>query len=144
MLSNRFIPEVEIYSYQNKTTLDGVLFHYHPNINEQCEREEYEIDEVEILKNNPAILNNIQHIFEDISSENLGKFTVQKYATHTYYYRVGGGTEHKDLIRTLDSQQKVYKYYDGLYAMQLHLLLTKYHNIEAPAYERKLNEKLKL
>lgn len=144
MLSNRLIPEVEIYSYQNKTTLDGVLFHYHPNIDEQCEKEEYEIDEVEILKNNPAILNNIQYIFEDISSENLGKFTVQKYATHTYYYRVGGGTEHKNLIRTLDSQQKVYKHYDGLYAMQLHLLLTKYHNIEAPAYERKLNEKLKL
>ena len=143
-LSSLFVPEVEIYHYQNKTTLDGVIFHYHPNINEQCEKEEYEIDQVEMFKNNPAILNNIHYILSELSSVALGKFTVQKYATHTYYYPVGGGTEHKNLIRTLDSQQKIYKYYDGLYAMQLHLLLTKYHNIEAPAYERKLNEKLKL
>lgn len=144
LLSSLFVPEVEIYKYEGKTTLDGILFNYHPNINEKCEKEEYEINQVDFLKDNPAVINAIQHIFTDIPKTNLGKFTIQKYAVRTYYYPVGGGTEHKNLIRTLDSQQKIYKYYDGLYAMQLYLLLTKYHNIEAPAYERKLDEKLRL
>jgi len=144
LLSSLFVPEVEIYKYEGKTTLDGILFNYHPNINEKCDKEEYEISQVDFLKDNPAVVNAIQHIFTDIPKTNLGKFTIQKYAVRTYYYPVGGGTEHKNLIRTLDSQQKIYKYYDGLYAMQLYLLLTKYHNIEAPAYERKLDEKLRL
>lgn len=144
LLSSLFVPEVEIYKYQGKTTLDGVLFNYHPDINATCKKEEYEIDKLDFLKNNPAIMHTIQHIFDDVSEVSTGKLTVQKYATQTYYYCAGGGTEHKNLIRTLDSQQKIYKYYDGLYAMQLFLLLTKYHNIEAPAYESTLDEKLRL
>ena len=48
---------------------------------------------------------------------------------------MSGGLAHKDIIHKLDNQQKIYTHYDGLYPMQLHLLLNKYYNLEMPRYE---------
>jgi len=144
ILSNQFVPEVNIYKYQNETDLDFYLFNYHYGSYDMCEKEEYEIDQIDCLKNNPAILDAINHIFDGISPNAHGRFTVQKYGHDSYYYYNGGGVEHKNLLRMIDSGQKVYTRYDGLYCMQLYLLLTQYRELITPQYERYLNDKLLL
>ena len=135
MLSYQLVPEVAIYSKDNESELNGYIFHYHYGDTDLTGKEEYEIEQVEILKDNPAVLNAIKHIFNDNSNITLGRFTAQKYGTHTYYYYVSGGLAHKDIIHKLDNQQTIYTHYDGLYPMQLHLLLNKYYNLEMPRYE---------
>ena len=136
------MPEVRLYNHNTKTELDAFLFHYHYGAADICEKQEFELNEVEILKDNPAVNQAIHHIFDNITSNGHGRFTAQKYGTDSYYYYDGGGIEHKNLLRTIDSGQKVYSNYDGLYCMQLHLLLTKYKPLQIPEYEAKLHEKL--
>lgn len=138
------VPIVNLYKYNNETTFNGYLFHYRDN-QIPCPQGEFVIDQVEILKDNPAIEQTLNHIFDAETSEIAhGYFTVQKYSERSYYYYVNGGIERKNLLHTLDPNSKVYPYYDGLYCMQLRILLSFYLNETSPAYEDKLNEKLNL
>ena len=142
-LSNELIPEVEIYKDGIKTRLDGYLFHYHAGEFDLCGKEEYEIDDIPVVKNNPAITDAINHIFDDLPQNINGRFTIQKYDTCSYYYWSGGGIKHKDLLKKLDVNQKIYSKYDGLYAMQLRLLLTNYVQADTPEYEELCENKLR-
>lgn len=138
------VPIVNLYKYNNETTFNGYLFHYRDN-QIPCPQGEFIIDQVEILKDNPAVEQALNHIFDAETSEIAhGYFTVQKYSERSYYYYVNGGIERKNLLHTLDPNSKVYPYYDGLYCMQLRILLSFYLNETSPAYEDKLSEKLNL
>ena len=143
ILLSDLVPYVQLYNYGSETTLDGYLFHYHDNW-EPTTKEEYLVNQIEVLKNNPAVNQSLNYIFENLGEDINGYFTVQKYAIRTYYYYVGGGIERKNILHELDSSQKTYPYYDGLYVMQLRLLLSKYINASTPAYKTKVQEKLAL
>lgn len=143
-LSNELIPDVEIYSYQDETNLDGYLFHYHYRADDLCDKEELELNEIAVLKTNPAITMAIEHIFDNLGSDITGRFTAQRYSKQSYYYHVGGGIAHKNILRKIDSGQRIFKYYDGLYCMQLYLLLSRYHALETPQYFKLWNTKLKM
>lgn len=152
-LNPQIVPYVEIYRDKNETVFDNFNFFYHSE-NTPCNKEEYEINELPVLRDNPAITNAIDYVFKDvlnqgdstqsIDSARYARFTAQKYSRRTYYYRTGGGLLRSKVLSFLDPTAVNYPLYNGLYCMQLNLLVSRYRNAEMPIYKQKLDEKLNL
>ena len=150
-LNPQIVPYVEIYRDKNETVFDNFNFFYHSE-NTPCNKEEYEINELSVLRDNPAITNAIDYVFKDvlnqgdstqsIDSARYARFTAQKYSRRTYYYRTGGGLLRSKVLSFLDPTAVNYPLYNGLYCMQLNLLVSRYRNAEMPVYKQKLDEKL--
>lgn len=62
----------------------------------------------------------------------------------TYYYNNGGGLKFSDVLHTLNNQELIYPKFDGLYIMQLKILLTQYVESATQPYEMALSDKLEL
>ena len=142
-LSSEILPDIAIYSESGQTLLPAYIFHY--NTNSTIVNGDSFLEDVTYLKNNPAVLDCINHILSEEASAydlNIYNFTAQENGLTTYYYRIGGGLHYQDILHKLNNLEAIYPKFDGLYVMQLQTLLTQYVEAEATEYETALDKKL--
>ena len=66
-LSNEILPDIDIYSVAGETLLPAYIFHYIGNNSLPTDGSNF-IEDCEYLKNNPAILNDINYILSEEAS----------------------------------------------------------------------------
>ena len=142
-LSNKLIPDVEIVKQNNKTILPSYIYNYYENDDKPRSKAELSLREQSSILNNAAIMTACDYVFgfcEDMEQRG-GRLTVIENGTQTYYHRINGGLERKDLIYTLKRSGRQYPHLDGLYAMTMYILLHNYYAAPSTQYEILLDRK---
>ena len=145
-LLNVLVPQIDIYNYNGETVLPDYIYHYFENTPQDQQPGTKLIENTEYLRENPAVLNAVNHILKDETESfyamNPSSFTAQEYGKRTYYYRLGGGLERQEVAHFMNNSNHVYPQFDGLYPMQLRLFFTQYYNTPYTKYEELRDKKL--
>ncbi len=138
-LNYDFIPKVKIFDIEGQTLLPNYQYIYTTEEDLQDFKDAAAITELEVIQNNPTVLETINHFF---GVDN--HLFAQEYGRTTYYLHEGGGWEWSNVAHILEPNNKVFDYFEGLYGMQLHLLLKNYVNAATTLYEKTLKQKLNI
>ncbi len=144
-LSTTIVPEIKIVSSNNNEQKDTILLNnynliYINSSDITSVDTEYVYIENSDLKDNPAFLETYKQIFGD---EPINQnFVAQPYGKRTYYYVNLGGTTRMQAANKLTGGAAPSEWFDGLYGMQLHKLLSTYCHLKDSFYTKYLNKKI--
>lgn len=135
VLTNRFIPNVKIFSRNNETLLDKFRWVYEPYNDNNIISNKNEFNPVLSseyvnpinIQDNVAIRKALDIIDEDITH-----FKLEKIGKQTYYYAESGGWYWKDFL--LDTIEHTFERYSGLYVM-MYKMLGNYQPLTLNEYE---------
>lgn len=136
-LGTSLLPKVEIYQYNKQTILPKLQFYY----DFKDLKHLYHLSDIPHAVHNPAIAAALQQVWPD-RNDRYVLLDAQEQGTTTYYYNNGGGLEWKNVLHFLKPTATIYDSLNGLYVMQLNILLNQYIQSSATLYEKTLNDKL--